>query len=139
VNAFLPYSDFAKSAQCLDRLRLNKQIIEAHTILKINSSGDSKQAWYNHPCTIMWRGYETALMSYHNEMLREWSNRGYRHSYIPYPITDDVIMPPFIGDTDFHVAMQSNLVRKNPEHYRKYFPEAVDTLPYIWGTGGGND
>lgn len=33
---------------------------------------------------------------------------------------------------DFCRAHQSNLLRKDEQHYRKYFPNVPDNLPYIW-------
>ena len=44
----------------------------------------------------------------------------------------DLSPPPWIGWDTFHLSHQSNLVRKDPKHYRKFFPTVPDNLPYIW-------
>ena len=43
-----------------------------------------------------------------------------------------VYKPAFVGDTEFHTAHQSNLVRKLPEFYQPLFPGIPGDLPYIW-------
>ena len=43
-----------------------------------------------------------------------------------------LIVPSWIGDDIFHRSHQSNLVRKFPEHYRPFFPDVPDDLPYVW-------
>lgn len=45
----------------------------------------------------------------------------------------EVDLPEWFGDKDFHRSHASNLIRKNPEHYRPIFGDDVpDDLPYIW-------
>ena len=41
-------------------------------------------------------------------------------------------LPPWLGDPAFHRSHQSVLVRKDPEHYRKFFPDVPDDLSYVW-------
>jgi hypothetical protein len=41
-------------------------------------------------------------------------------------------LPRWLGDEDFHLAHRSALVRKDPEHYRRLFPDVPDDLPYVW-------
>lgn len=45
--------------------------------------------------------------------------------------------PPWLGDKAFHRSHKSNLVRKNPDHYRKFFPNVPDDLDYIYPRGNG--
>ena len=136
MQTFLPYEDFWLSANVLDTKRLCKQIIEAKIIYDINTSGDTKRAWYNHPATKMWRGHDAALATYFNTCLKVWKSRGYKHKYkfiIPSHIPTHVeFLPQFIGHEGFHRSHQSNLVRKNPEYYKGFFPDVPDNLPYIW-------
>ena len=47
MQTFLPYDDFEKTAQCLDRLRLGKQRVETLQILKALLI--PKYGWKNHP------------------------------------------------------------------------------------------
>ncbi|PRC55274.1 cytoplasmic protein, partial [Mycobacterium sp. ITM-2017-0098] len=35
-------------------------------------------------------------------------------------------LPPWLGDTAFHLSHRSALVRKDPAHYRPLFPEVPD-------------
>jgi hypothetical protein len=41
-------------------------------------------------------------------------------------------LPPWFGDRVFHLSHQSALVRKDPAHYRPFFPDVADDLPYVW-------
>ena len=41
-------------------------------------------------------------------------------------------LPPWLGEDRFHLSHQSALVRKDPAHYRTYFPDVPDDLPYVW-------
>lgn len=128
MNTFLPFADFRRSAQCLDRARLGKQRVEVLQLLR--------GSWPHHPASKMWRGYQGALALYGIEVCTEWINRGYNDttldkiaSYLA-PST----MPPWFGDEAFHLAHQSNLTRKDPAHYGKYWSTPAG-LPYIWPRG----
>lgn len=50
-----------ETAQCLDKLRLNKQILECRQIL---DALNGAKAWKNHPCVLQYRGYEKWLGYY---------------------------------------------------------------------------
>ena len=41
-------------------------------------------------------------------------------------------LPPWLGDDAFHRSHQSALVRKDPQHYRKFFADVPDDLEYVW-------
>ena len=41
-------------------------------------------------------------------------------------------LPHWLGDEAVHRSHQSALVRKDPEHYRRCFPDVPDDLPYVW-------
>ena len=58
MQTFLPYTDFIKSAKCLDYKRLGKQRVEAKQILNILLGETTKAGWTNHPAVLMWSGYE---------------------------------------------------------------------------------
>lgn len=93
--------------------------------------------WYSHPAVKMWRGYEQALAVYGFFICAEWKLRGFNDSLIGFfekrmGDVDSVVAPPWLGDEDFHLSHQSNLVRKLPEHYRKLFPSVPDNLEYVW-------
>lgn len=77
-------TSFKATAKTLDNKRLNKQALEAWQILMTNLQLDPQgnfrqpKGWYNHPATKMWRGYETALYQYIQQMVIEWKSRGFK-------------------------------------------------------------
>lgn len=156
MQTFLPFPDFTKSAQCLDRLRLGKQRVEALQIL--NALTGKSAGWINHPATKMWRGYEQLLCGYCGAMILEWTKRGYKDTcwkkllniWNELVDTDRLSLtatscsneefryppwcerPTWLGNEDFHKSHQSNLLRKDFAHYSQFFPGVEATLPYIW-------
>ena len=95
--------------------------------------------WYNHPATKMWRGYETALALYGSYACTQWISHGFRDSLHQWfeehtlgLSTPDICLPPWISNPEFTLSHQSNLVRKDPAHYRQFFPDVPDNLPYVW-------
>ena len=64
MQTFLPYSDFEKTARCLDNKRLGKQRVETLQILN--------DSWPNHPATKMWRNYKGCLAEYGLIICEEW-------------------------------------------------------------------
>ena len=134
MQTFLPYSSFEQSASVLDRQRLGKQRVEAAQLIRglLGTGG-----WKNHPASKMWKGYERALAQYGLAVCDEWISRGYSDSQetlFRQWISElpDTGLPYWIGSESFHRSHQSNLVRKLPEHYRKFFPDVPDDLPYEW-------
>lgn len=137
MQTFLPYKSFTETAQILDRQRLGKQRVEAYQILR-TLTGVS-DGWRQHPAVKMWQGYDQALAYYGAVMCMEWIDRGYKDSLLQKFIDhmekcEEYKEPKWWGDTSFHLSHRSNLVRKFPEHYRQFFPEVPDDLPYIWPT-----
>jgi hypothetical protein len=132
MQTFLPYSDYKKTFECLDYRRLGKQRVETFQILNVLLNRTNTKGWRNHPATKMWRGYENALKLYLNECIDEWKFRGYNNNMKYETISGDVVYPPWLGNKMFHASHQSNLVRKLPEHYRRFFPEISDAIPYVW-------
>lgn len=133
MNTFLPYINYQQSATVLDRRRLGKQRVEVLQIL--NALNNPSYGWQNHPAVRMWRGYEYQLVIYGGFICLEWIKRGYQDSCLKQ-IT---AFTPKIADTppwltsDFCLAHQSNLLRKEPAHYRPLFGNDIpDNLPYIW-------
>lgn len=141
MQTFVPLSNVPDCARSLDRSRLGKQRVEVKQILEVLCYDGL--GWKNHPVINMWRNHELALVHYGIEMCLEWRTRGYRDTLLDYFIrqvevlnTRDVLqrMPPWWGDDAVHRSHRSNLVRKNPDHYRQLWPDEVDDLPYVWPT-----
>lgn len=137
MQTFLPYDSFQKSARSLDRQRLGKQRVEVYQILRA-INGETK-GWRNHPATNMWRGYEKTLVVYGLAVCHEWMARGYVDNmqnrigeyFYKFPDAADH-RPSWLGDPQFHLSHQSNLIRKFPEHYGLQFPGVADNLEYVW-------
>ena len=147
VQTFLPYPDFAESARVLDPRRLGKQRVEALQILKALTTPG--YGWANHPAVLMWAGYEEALARYGLEACKAWCALGFDDT-CELKILDDVrraggrdprsqaelaeagALPPWLGDEALHLSHRSALVRKDPERYRRLFPDAPDDLAYRW-------
>lgn len=114
----------------MDWRRLGNQRREALTILR--------GGWVNHPASKMWQGYFYQLANYGLAICDEWAYRGYRDKTCRGDIVVEQKkhcnkeLPPWFGDPKFHLAHQSNLIRKKPEHYAILFPDIPDDLPYIW-------
>jgi hypothetical protein len=140
MQTFLPNSNFIITAKKLDYRRLGKQRVEAKQILLVLDPSYGKKGWRNHPAVKMWRGYEAALAAYGMAICEEWIDRGYNDSLYPWFSNQyakfvgdrSPKLPPWLGDPKFHRAHRSNLLRKQPEHYRKFWPTLPDDLPYIW-------
>lgn len=131
MQTFLPYADFRKTAEVLDRQRLGKQRVETLQVLRTIIIGN-KKGWNNHPAVNMWRGYEGMLVEYGVAICDEWINRGYkdtcRDKILEFDPGDRVV-PFWLGDPDLHRSHQSNLNRKDPDFYTFDVP---DDLPYVW-------
>lgn len=134
MQTFLPYADFEKTAKCLDMKRLNKQRLEANQIINILLGIQKGNGWKNHPAVKMWKGHVSALMMYFNDISKEWVRRGYKHNmgFYNLDLMVPISFPKWLGNKEFHLSHQSNLLRKLPDHYRIFFPEVRDDLPYIW-------
>ena len=129
MQTFLPYPDFKRSAESLDRKRLGNQRREALVLLH--------GGWPNHPASRMWQGYFYQLACYGIVICKEWIRRGYQDSCQPKFAAEllkyqNTGFPPWFGNPDFHRSHQSNLIRKLESHYRPLFPNVPDDLPYIW-------
>jgi len=136
MQTFLPYADYSKSAAVLDRARLGKQRVEVLQLVRVLAGVTS--GWSNHPAALMWSGHEAALVQYGLCVCREWRARGYKDNvterleFWRMEYTGRAVKPVWFGSRRFHVAHRSNLLRKNPAHYRKYWPRLRDDLPYVW-------
>jgi hypothetical protein len=93
--------------------------------------GETK-GWRNHPAVLMWREYQPALYEYGRIVCAEWRGRGFVDNLYDIFPHERLVLPKWLGDTRLHLSHQSNLIRKAPEHYRQYFPEVEDNLPYFW-------
>lgn len=135
MQTFLPYESFIESAHVLDNKRLGKQRVECIQIL--NTLIGKTNGWKNHPCVKMWKGHEYLLTIYGFHICLEWINRGYTDNClnkireIAKDLKCSYDKPKWLGRKDFHLSHQSNLLRKNPKHYSRFF-NVANNLSYIW-------
>lgn len=134
MQTFLPYPDFKDTFKSLDYRRLGKQRLEALEIYKILAFNKPSR-WANHSAVKMWDGYTVALAKYYNMCLDEWIGRGYKNSmeYLEYS-EDDLVMPWYINNDDFHRSMRSRLIQKNEFFYLPKFPndKGFNNNKYLW-------
>jgi hypothetical protein len=127
MQTFLPYFQFKRSVQCLDTKRLGKQRVEAMQIIK--SLENPNYGYKHHPVKRMWENHILALKYYHNCCINEWRWRGRYNTMAYYALPNVISIPVF--SAELYLSHQSNLMRKDPEHYSKFFSIAPD-LPYEW-------
>lgn len=149
-----PYEIFMSTALVLDRKRLGKQRVETLQImssltgLRIDSDGEvverTKRGWSSHPAVKMWRGYEMCLYVYQFAVCETWSSFSFSDSCLGKTakllveaqtrelVSVEGSFPDWLKNPEVAESHRSNLVRKYPEHYRKYFPSVSDDLPYVW-------
>lgn len=143
MQTFLPYPDFARSAAVLDRRRLGKQRVEALQVLRALQR--PRYGWQHHPVVTMWRGREEALVCYAVAVTRRWRALGCADTVLdtllaeaPRPPRTQAALarlrrlPWWLGMPAFHRSHQSALLRKDPAHYRPFFPRVPSHLPYVW-------
>ena len=87
----------------------------------------------------MWRGHEQMLAEYGLSICVEWKERGYKDTC--YEKIGDLLCrfpsstlsePTWLRDSALHISHRSNLVRKDPEYYKKFWPDIDGDLPYVW-------
>ena len=132
MQTFLPYQNFIKSAKCLDYKRLGKQRVEALQIHNIISGKRTTGGWINHPAVKMGAGYHQLLANYHNVMIKEWINRGYKNNMKFLPEELDYLIPSWLGDDRLHSSHRSNLLRKDYNYYSKFGWSEPNNLNYYW-------
>ena len=135
MQTFLPYADFRKSAQCLDRARLGKQRVEALQLIRA-LRGETK-GWVNHPACKMWREHTNALCVYLYVCIEEWTRRGYANTIVVPMTVGPAHLPMWFGDERLHASHRSNLLRKDPVYYGRFGWTEPPDLPYFWPTQEG--
>lgn len=154
MQTFLPYADFEASAEILDHRRLGKQRVEALQVMRaVTVPG---YGWRHHPAARMWSGHVEALACYGLTICRVWTGRHFsdtcagkiegeflaiaprrRRVRTQRELARRLLLPPWLGDEAFHRSHQAALVRKDPGHYRPYFPDVPDDLEYVWPERAG--
>ena len=92
----------------------------------------NKQGWQNHPITIMWTPYLSALKLYTNVIIQEWMSRGYNNNMKFYDLGNRMTKPHWIGKEEFHSSHRANLLRKDYEYYSQFGWTENSESPYVW-------
>ena len=112
------------TAKCLDKKRLNKQIIEVKQLIKA-IQGETK-AWRNHPVTVMYENYLNFLRGYKNCLIAYKENRIQDAEF--FSKWCDCTKPDFLKDCGWYFEnMKNRLFTKDKQHYLQYFPTAVES------------
>jgi len=147
MQTFVPYSDFTASARALDTKRLGKQRVEVIQIVRALTVPG--YAWSQHPAVLMWKGYEEALGRYGLTMCDVWVELGFgdtcaatiaadllafgiTHIRTEAELAEAHALPPWLFDPEVRQSHQSSLVRKDPELYRRFFPDVPPDIEYVW-------
>ena len=138
MQTFLPHKSFRESAECLDMKRLGKQRVEVLQLLNSFHKPNYK-GWKNHPAREMWRGHENALALYGMVVCEVWLERGYKDTCWNkinafYDASKPIVIPKWVGNEQFHLSHKSNLIRKNPDHYKQLWSDVPDNIEYVWPT-----
>lgn len=146
MQTFVAFANMALSASVLDSKRLNKQLLEGRQIYHILASNKRSGAWVNHPAVKMWRNYDTGLYAYLEAIKDECVQRGIQTEKNWTVIQqmhannwhrgDNVVMPPWWGDSKIHDSHKANLYKKDPEYYYHFYDApnepCCDKCNYRW-------
>lgn len=130
MQTFLPYSDFKKSAECLDKKRCWKQVVEAKQLLEVlklsrggHTLSSAQKRIRNHPACRMWVGYEKALSRYYNDFLEvsidKWKIKTEKCQKIIF-LDKHYIIPDWNLYEPLHANHRGRLLAKNYDFYSQY-------------------
>lgn len=122
-----------ETAQALDRLRLNKQIVECTQILDAISG--TKKAWSNHPCTIQYRNYVDWLRDYMSCLM--WFREG-KLSLAEFCNECCNTKRPLFHTQDYFDQMKRRLFTKNQEHYKQWAYLGTSDINWYWSESENN-
>lgn len=115
MQVFIPSASCLQTARQLDRVRLNKQIIEAGQILKaIDYQG---KGWHNHPATRMYRPHKQWLICY-QECLKAFFE-GRINDAASWDMEAAKISPDFLTE-ELCAQHRRRLFTKNPVKYAEF-------------------
>lgn len=112
MQTFIVYRDYEYSANALDNIRLNKQLIECFQIYQVLLG--NKTGWANHPCVLMWKDNIDSFLSYCYYNAKEAKNRKINNKFCEYFMTvgnPSIRFPKWL-DEDFCVRHRGALLFK---------------------------
>lgn len=118
MQTFFPYPDLSLSALSLDKRRAFKQVIEARQILDALTNPLSKSYRFrNHPAVKMYSGYTEFLKQYYNVFLDVCLNVHKINTKYEYLPTDNIIIPWWWNNDNFHNSHKARLLEKDYAFY----------------------
>lgn len=134
MQTFLPYPSYSASAECLDTVRLNKQILEAWQIYT------SRVPTKNHPACLMWQDRMPNLLMYILACSDEYARRTGKCHQCSEGLTrlKNVVYIPWARARLVHLSHRVNLIRKDIAHYGHFLEHLpcsdLDSYPkgYYW-------
>lgn len=154
MNTFLISNNFQETAAILDNKRLFKQVVEGSQLIsvflrRLSILNDGKKGWLNHPALNIWKDknnqiYIYQLINYVDQMYFEWTiNREYQSSWLikkeellklidKYSIIFAYKNLTIQWSDETFKVMKSNLIRKKPEYYIKFFGNLEPIDGYLW-------
>lgn len=103
-----------ETAQCMDKLRLNKQILECRQIL---AALNGAKAWSNHPCVLQYRGREEWLRAY-KACLERYISGDEAKALWASNLAD--YWRPIFHTQEYLDQMKRRLYTKDKEHYKQW-------------------
>lgn len=135
MQTFLSETTFSGSAEVLDKIRLNKQFLEARQIMDmLLAENPSKSPWSKHPAVLQWKNHEYYLWLYIKRIREECINRGISVEknttalvkYIPIiaELGKTQVEPIWWSDETLKdkvvITHRARLYEKDPVHYAQY-------------------
>lgn len=114
MQIFLPYKSPLQTAKCLDKRRLNKQIIECHQIMKA-IKGETK-AWKNLPICKMYCDNIDFIIAY-TETLEAFKSNSPKVKELDNKAL--FLLPSFITD-EYYDVMKRRLYTKDKNYYSQF-------------------
>ena len=114
MNVFIVGSPL-ETAMELDRVRLNKQIVECTQML--NALNGETKAWRKHPCTMQYEKHKEWLMEY-QECLRAVYKKEFPKAIAHSDLADD--LRPEFHTEEFFNQMKRRLYTKDKKFYSQW-------------------
>lgn len=136
MNVFLPYADYQKSIECLDKRRCLKQVVEASQLIDgLLSRGSIR--WTSHPASRMYKFNLSSLIDYYNKCLNH-AKSFWKINFKKLTMIENssiVIHPEWLGNEQFHSRMRARLLYKDFNWYSQFgwTEKPIDeSQGYIW-------
>lgn len=138
MQVFVPFTEPLKTAQCLDKKRLNKQIIECRQLIR-TIRGESR-SWANHPVTKMYSHPELfKYMQYYVQCLKYYKDGALEmadnYSRMAVGYLEKTQEAKYILSEKFCDQHKRRLYAKDPEHYVQFSSYGSTTENWYYVNG----